>query len=84
MSIRFLTKMTNRSLITGKLSLTIQCTIENKLLHLILDTIFEQIEQPWQVLQDDSLFNPLRGLLKIKKWGNLQKNKVDNTNEWAT
>jgi hypothetical protein len=23
-------------------------------------------------------------LLKIKKWGIVQKNKVDNTNEWAT
>jgi hypothetical protein len=23
-------------------------------------------------------------LLKIRKWGNIQKNKVDNIDEWAT
>jgi hypothetical protein len=28
--------------------------IQNELLHSILDMIFEQIEQPWQVVQDDS------------------------------
>ncbi len=73
--------MTNRSLITGKLLLTIQCMIENELLHLILDTISKQIEQPWQVPQDNNRFNPLHGLLEIRKWGSLQKDKVDNTNE---
>jgi hypothetical protein len=57
--------------------------IENTSLHSILDTIFEQIKRPWRFPQDDNRFNPLRGLLKIKKWGTLQKNKVDNTNEWA-
>jgi len=51
--------MTNRSLIIGKLLHTIQCMIENTLLHSILDIIFEQIERPWRVLQDDSRFNPL-------------------------
>jgi hypothetical protein len=55
--------------------------IENELLHSILDTISKQIEQPWQVPQDDSRFNPLHGLLEIRKWGNLQEDKVDNTNE---
>jgi hypothetical protein len=57
--------------------------IENELLHSILDTISKQIKQPWQVPQDDNSFNPLHGLLEIMKWGNLQKYKVDNTNEWA-
>jgi hypothetical protein len=56
---------------------------ENELLHSILDTISKQIEQPWQVPQDDGRFNPLHGLLKIRKWGSLQKNKVDNTHEWT-
>jgi len=46
--------MTNRSLITNKVPFIIQCMIENTLLHLILDTISKQIEQPWQVSQDDS------------------------------
>jgi hypothetical protein len=55
--------------------------IENALLHSILDTISKQIEQPWQVPEDDNKFDPLRGLLEIKKWGSLQKDKVDNTNE---
>jgi hypothetical protein len=58
--------------------------IENELLHLILDTISKQIEQPWQVLQDDSRFmGPItqKKQKEIKKWGSLQKDKVDNTNE---
>jgi hypothetical protein len=41
-SIGFLPKMTNRSLIIGKLPLTIQCMIENALLHSILDIILDQ------------------------------------------
>jgi hypothetical protein len=57
--------------------------IENPLLHSI-STIFKQIERPWKIPQDDNQFDLLRGLLKIKKWGILQKDKVDNTNEWAT
>ncbi len=57
--------------------------IKNALLHSILDTISKQIKQPWPILQDDSLFNPLRGLIEIKKWESLQKDKVDNTYEWA-
>jgi len=70
--------MTNRSLITGKLLFKIQCMIGNALLHSILDTISEQIKQPWQVLQDDNLFDPLHGLIEIKKWESLQKEKMDN------
>ncbi len=58
--------------------------IENALLHSILDTIFEQIERPSQVPQDDYKFDLLCGLLEIRKWGNIQKNKVDNTDGWAT
>jgi hypothetical protein len=42
--------------------------IENALLHSILDTISKQIKQPWQVLQDYNQFDPLRGLIEIKKW----------------
>ncbi len=72
-SIGFLLKMTNRSLTIGKLPLTIQCMIENALLHSILDTIFEQIERPSRVPQDDRKFDLLRGLLEIKKWGNIPK-----------
>jgi hypothetical protein len=41
-SIGILSEMTNRSLIIGKLPLTILCMIENALLHSILDTISEQ------------------------------------------
>ncbi len=48
-----------------------------------MDTIFEQIKQPWRVFQDNHRFYPLWGLLEIKKWGSLQKDKVDNTYEWA-
>jgi hypothetical protein len=58
--------------------------IENALLHSILDTISEQIKQLWRVPQDDRRINPLHGLLEIFKWGNLQKDKVDNIDEWAT
>jgi hypothetical protein len=58
--------------------------IGNALLHSILDTISKQIKQPWQVLQDDNLFDPLRRLIEIKKWESLQKDKVDNIDEWAT
>jgi hypothetical protein len=47
-------------------------------------TKFEQIKWPWWVPQDDNRFNLLQGLLEIKKWGSLQKDKVDNTNEWVT
>jgi hypothetical protein len=60
--------MTNRSLITSKLLFIIQCMIENALLHSILDTIFKQIKQRRQVLQDDNLFDPLCRLIEIKKW----------------
>jgi hypothetical protein len=56
--------------------------IENALLHSILDIIFKQIKQPWQVPQDDHRFDPLHGLLEIMKWGILQKEKVDNIDEW--
>jgi hypothetical protein len=55
----------------------------NALLHLILDTIFEQIGLPCQVLQNNHRFNPLWGLLEIREWGNLQKYKVGNINEWV-
>lgn len=41
----------------------------NTLLHSILDTIFKQIKQPWQILQDDNQFDLLPILLEIKKWG---------------
>jgi hypothetical protein len=58
--------------------------IENSLSHSILDIIFEQIKQPWPIPQDDNSFEPLHKLLKIKKWGILQKDKVDNTYEWGT
>jgi len=75
--------MTNRSLITGKLLFIIQCMIENALLHSILDTISKQIKQPWQVIQDDNLFDPLCGLIEINIWESLQKEKVDNIDEWA-
>ncbi len=34
-----------------------------------LDTIFKQIKQPWQILQDDNQFDLLLTLLEIKKWG---------------
>jgi hypothetical protein len=54
--------------------------IENTLLHSILDTIFGQIERPWRVPHDDRKFDLLCGLLKIKKWGTLQK-KMDNKDE---
>jgi hypothetical protein len=57
--------------------------IEIVLLHSILDTIFEQIKQPWRILENDCRFDPLSGLLEIKKWGNLQKDKMDNTYEWV-
>ncbi len=57
--------------------------IENTLLHSILDTISKQIKQPWQVPENDCKFDLLRGLLEIRKLGNLQKDKVDNTYEWA-
>jgi hypothetical protein len=40
----FFQTMTNKSLIFGKLLLTIQCMIENVLLHSIFNIIFEQIE----------------------------------------
>ncbi len=67
--------MTNRSLIIGKLPRTIQCMIENALLHSILDIIFDQIEQPWRVPKDDHKIQPFTSLLKIKKRGSLQKDK---------
>jgi hypothetical protein len=57
--------------------------IENALLHSILDTISKQIERPWQVPQDDYRFDPLYGLLEIRKWGILEKEKMDNTDEWV-
>jgi hypothetical protein len=57
--------------------------IENALLHSILDTIYNQIKQPWGVPQYDNRFDPLHGLLKIRKWGSLQKDKMDITYEWV-
>ncbi len=48
----------------------------NTLLHLILEAISEPKERPWQILQDDSWFDPLCKLLEIRKWGVLQKDKV--------
>jgi hypothetical protein len=69
--------MTNISLIIGKLPVTIQCMIENALLHSILDTISKQIEQPYgeflkMIIDLTLLFKPL----EIKKWGILQNDKV--------
>jgi hypothetical protein len=40
-----------------------------------LNKISKQIEQPWQVPQDDNRFDPSRGLLEIKKWGSWPKKK---------
>ncbi len=80
----FLQTMTTKSLINSELPFTIECMIENTLLHSILNTIVGQIKWPWQTPQDDNWFDPLCGLLEIKKWGTLQKEKMDNTNEWAT
>jgi hypothetical protein len=68
--------MTIRSLITSKLPLSIECMIENALLHSILDTTSKQIKQLWRVPQDDNQFDPLCGLLKIRKLGTLEKDKV--------
>jgi hypothetical protein len=42
--------------------------IENALLHSILDTISKQIKQPLPVFQDYNQFDPLCGLIEIKKW----------------
>lgn len=74
--------MTNRSLIISGLPFTIQYMIKNTLLHSILDTIFEQIKWPWSVPQDDNQFDS-NGLIEIRKWGNLQKNKIVNIDEWV-
>jgi hypothetical protein len=68
--------MTIKSLITSELPLSIECMIENALLHSILDTTFEQIKWPWWVPQDDNQFDPLCGLLRIRKLGTLEKDKV--------
>jgi hypothetical protein len=57
--------------------------IENALLHSILNTISKQIEEPWQIRHNDNWFDPLCKLLEIRKWGSLQKDKVDNIDEWA-
>jgi hypothetical protein len=60
----------------------LQATIHNSmneirmLLHSILDTISKQIKWLWQIPRDDSWFDPLHRLLKIKKWGILQKDKM--------
>jgi hypothetical protein len=75
--------MKTKSLIIGELPFSVECMIENALLDSILNTTSKQIEQPWRVPQDDNRFDPLHGLLGIRKLGTLQKNKVDNTNEWA-
>jgi hypothetical protein len=32
---------------------------------------------------NDSWYDLLHGLLKIRKWGILQKDQVDNIDEWA-
>ncbi len=49
--------------------------IENALLQIILDFISKQIVRPWRTPQDDNQFDPLCGLLDIKKWGPLPKNQ---------
>ncbi len=46
------------------------------LLHSILDTISEPKEWTWQIPRDDNWFDPLHKLLKIRKWGILQKDKL--------
>jgi hypothetical protein len=69
--------MINRPLIINKLLFTIQCMIENALLHSILDINFEQIKWPWLIPQDDNQFDLLHELLKIRKWGNLQKRQSE-------
>jgi hypothetical protein len=40
------------------------------------ETIYKQIEWAWWIFQDDCWFDPLHRLLKIKKWGILQKDKM--------
>jgi len=57
--------------------------IENALLHSILDIISKQIKKPWKVLQDYNQYDPLHELIEIKKWESLQKDNVDNTDEWV-
>jgi len=46
------------------------------LLHSILDTIFKPKKWPWRIPQNDNQFDPSCNLLKIRKWGILQKDKV--------
>jgi hypothetical protein len=65
--------MITKSMIIGELPLTIEWMIENTLLPTILNFILKQIIRPWWTFQNDNQFDPLHGLLKIKKWGTLQK-----------
>ncbi len=48
----------------------------NILLHSILDIITNSMERPWQIPQDDNRFDLLFKLLKIRKWGIPQKEKM--------
>jgi hypothetical protein len=63
--------MTTKPMITNKLLFIIEWMTENTLLQIILDFTSEQIARPWQILQNDNQFDPLCGLLDIKKWGTL-------------
>jgi hypothetical protein len=79
-SIGFLLKMTNISLIIGELPLTIQCMIENTLLHSILDTIYEQIVWPWGIRKNGCKFDPLYKWLEFRKWGSALCHHICNCN----
>ncbi len=54
-------------MITNELLFIVEWMIENALLQIILDFILKQIARPWQIPQDDNQFDPLCGLLDIKK-----------------
>jgi len=68
--------MITKSMITSELPLTIEWIIENALLQKNLNFISKQIIRPWWIPQNGSWFDPLLGLLKIKKWGTLQKKQM--------
>jgi hypothetical protein len=46
---------------------------KNTMLHSILDIISKLIKWPWWIPQNDSWFDPLHRLLKIRKWGIFSK-----------
>ncbi len=57
--------------------------IEYTLITSILERIYKMTKKPLEYPRDYTKLDPLKHLLKIKKWGTKWKRVIDETNKWV-